>query len=327
MAHRRLTDGMRRVALSLCLAAALLVPGCKSGKKPVTTSVERISVKLPPEVAERESTKIVRRVNRNIDLWQELLLQGKPSQAHGLRLSIAREVDENFPVFESVAREGEFTQLRNLAVKGVAFASAKRADARALLDHLLGDPQITILQNAALGHGILGDPDTDLSKLIALAGHGDVEVRTNAASSLGKLFRLKEIPRELSQEYRIAIDRLGGLMLEQTSVRARRAAVVALANLHHPETLPLLVNSLEDEDVQVQISGLFGLKELADQRALDPVLQYLRGNPSEAGASWAAEVLVRIALEGGFTQDASELEALGTNPGAWKSWFDTARMR
>jgi len=327
MARRRLTDGMRTVSLSLCMAAALLAPGCKSRKQPVTTSIERISVNLPPEVAERESTKIVRRVNRNIDLWQELLLQGKPSQAHGLRLSIAREVDENFPVFESVAREGEFTQLRNLAVKGVAFASAQRAAARALLDLLLGDPQITIVQNAALALGILGDPDTDLGKLIALAGHGDVEVRTNAASSLGKLFRLKEIPRELTQEYRVALDRLGGLMLEQTSARARRAAVVALANLHHPDALPLLVNALEDDDVQVQIAGLFGLRDLADQRALEPVLQYLRGNPSEAGASWAVEALVRIALEGGFTKEPAELESLGANAGAWKSWFEKARTR
>jgi len=183
MARRRPNGGMRTVALALVALAALGAPGCKSRKPAVTTPVERISVKLPPEVAEKESTKIVRRVNRNIDLWQELLLQGKPSQAHGLRQSIAREVDENYAVFESVAREGEYTQLRNLAVKGLGFAAARRAEARAALDALLDDPQITIVQNASLALGILGDPATELAKLIALLAHGDLEVRTNAASS------------------------------------------------------------------------------------------------------------------------------------------------
>jgi len=311
---------------ALLLALLLVSPSCKS-KPPLTTPVEAISVKIPPEVAEKETTKTVRRVNRNVDLWQELLAQGKTTQAHSLRQSIARDVDENFDAVATVAREGEFTQLRNLAVKGLGFSRERRADARALLDTLLGDPQLTIVQNAALSLGILADPETDLTKLVALLAHGDAEVRTNAATALAKLFRVRETPRDLTPEYQVAADRLAAVLADAKHARARRAAVFAFANLHHPHMLPFLIDALEDEDVQVQIGALYGLKELADERALEPLLRYLDGDPSEAGASWAQEALTRIALVSGLAKDAGELDGLGGKTQKWREWFEKARAR
>jgi HEAT repeat protein len=306
------------------LLTAVCLLGCRS-RPPVTNPVEQIAVKLPAHISERESTKTVRRINRNVDLWQELLAQGKTTQAHGLQQSISRDVDENYDAIAQVAREGEFTQLRNLAVKCLGFARKRRDEARDLLDALLDDPQLTLVQNAALALGILAHPKTDLTKLIGLLAHGDAEVRANAATSLAKLFRTRETPRDLTPEYVIAADRLAALLADGKHVRGRRAAAFAFANMHHPDMLPHLLAAIQDDDAQVQIGGLYGVKELEDERALEDLYRYLDRGPGEAGASWAKEALVRIAIRTGLAKEPGELEKLGTSARAWREWFEKAR--
>ena len=214
-----------------------------------------------------------------------------------------------------------------MAVKCLGFAIEKRARARDILLKLCDDPDLTIVQNAALAVGILRDKQTDLTPLVKLLAHGDLTVRTNAATSLRDLFLVIPTPRDLTPQYWTAIDRLVTLLHEKSSPRGRRAAVWALANLRHPETLPHLISALEDPDEIVQIGGLYGIEVLGDQRALDPVLEYLHKGPTTNGASWARKALVRIAVQGGFAKTASELDELKTNWRAWRDWFRAARMK
>ena len=197
----------------------------------------------------------------------------------------------------------------------------------ALLVRLFQDPEPVIVSNAALGVGILRDPKADLTPLVALLAHPELEVRINAASSLKELFVIRDTPRELNAQYITALDRLVGLLHEKRSVRARRAASWAIANMHHPDTLDHLISALADKDEMVQIGGLYGIELLGDQRALEPLLEYLEGGPTREGESWARKALVKIAVQGGFAQTASELDALSTSPREWRNWFRAARNK
>ncbi|MHC4930773.1 MAG: hypothetical protein ACYTGV_01090, partial [Planctomycetota bacterium] len=76
-----------------------------------------------------------------------------------------------------------------------------------------------------------------------------------------------------------------------------------------------------------QIGGLRGLELLGDQRSLDPLLDYLDDAPTTEAASWARQALEKIAIQGGFAQNAGELTELGTNARLWRKWFRGARMR
>ncbi len=274
-----------------------------------------------------EVGRLLRSTERNVRHFFELRLQGKTEVMVTLRRTLGRTVDQNFATFRDVALNGEFLLHRNTAVKCIGFAIRKRKEAQSVLLKLYEDKDITIVQNAAYAVGLLQDPETDLTPIVALMGRGDVNVRTNAASSLGALFLIKPTPRELPPQYWSAIDRLVALLHDKTSIRGRRAAAWALANLRHPDVLEHLLGALQDSDETVQIGGLHGLERLGDQRALDPVIEYLRGGPTTQGASWARKVLIRIAVQGGFAKIPSELDELGTDPKSWTEWFRAARMK
>ncbi|MGH7162741.1 MAG: HEAT repeat domain-containing protein, partial [Planctomycetota bacterium] len=282
---------VRRAACALLLAA---LAGCRSGDRK-TTQVTPVP-RLPKEVSERESTKLVLRTKRNIAMWQELKDQGKPTQARSLRSAIAGEVDRQFDDFLSVAREGEVLQLRSPAVMALGFAQERRDAARDALLGFLEDPSAYIVQNALRALGVLAHPETDLTVLIRMVGHGDPVARANAADALGVLFYQRATPRELTQEYRVAIERLGTLLVDRTNTPGRRAAAGALGNIHHPDVLELLVLALKDEDETVQIAALAGLRELADPRSLETLFAFLDDTSNDAAASWAREALARIAV-------------------------------
>ena len=96
--------------------------------------------------------------------------------------------------------------------------------------------------------------------------------------------------------------------------------------MHHPETLDLLVGALQDSDREVQIGALHGLEVLKDQRALEPILEYLEGGPTEGAASWARKALTSIVLAMGLAYTPSELQYLEANPKLWRKWIRGARM-
>ena len=315
-----------RLALPLVVVCALAwCAGCKSNDKEITTIVKVGEMDNAPEVVGNEQMRTVRATERNIAQWVELNQQGRTTQALALRVTISQSVDDNFETFEKVAREGGLLLGRNMAVKCIGFAREHRVEALALLVDLCRDKSPTIQANAVLGMGVLADPDTDLTEPIRLLSAGDIEVRTNAAWALKDLFIVIPTPRELTPQYFTAIERLATLLNDPSSARARRSACWALAKIHHPETLDLLVGALEDDDREVQIGALHGLEVLRDQRGIDPILAYLDGGPTEGASSWAQKALVSIVLASGLAHTASELEYLEANPKLWRKWIRSAR--
>ncbi len=319
-------DRMFRIGFLLALLALW---GCKS--KPESTAVVKAgSAKDAPELDSDKGSQLARATERNVDQYYELLRQGRTQQSVALRQVVARAVDDDWATFAAVANDEKRSIVRNMSVKCISFASAKRVEARELLLGICANKPPKppwLLANAVLGIGNLLDRETDLTPVISLCGHGDVEVRTNAATALLHLFRVKATPRELTPQYHAAIDRLVTILHDRTSVRGRRAAAWALANLHHPALLDHLISALLDDDEQVQVGGLRGIEQLGDQRALEPLLAYLRKGPTPEGASWAQKALVSIAVQGGFTDKAAELEELGANPKLWEKWFTARRSR
>lgn len=320
--------GTMRVAILGCTLMAMACQGPGKKEEDRTSKAVNNEVALDQhELFGDEASRLLRSTEKNVRQYRELLLQGQTQAAMAMRRTVGDTVDREFATFESVATKGKLLIQRNQAVKCLGFARRMRHRARDVLVGLFEDPEPVIVSNAVLGIGILRDPETDLTPIVSLLAHPDLAVRTNAASALKELFLIKETPRELNAQYITALDRLVGLLHEKRAVRARRAAAWAIANMHHPATLDHLVSALSDSDEMVQIGGLHGIEMLGDQRALKPLLEYLRGGPTREAESWARQALVKIAVQGGFAKTESELDGVGTSPREWEEWFRAARSR
>jgi len=322
-AQRRPTSKMRCALWGLLLLAA----ACETSKTGDTTLLDTEAIKDAPEVTGDEDTRLVRRTERNVKNFEELRLQGQTGSMVAVRRTIGRTVDENFPTFQRIALDKSGAVQRNMAIQAIGFAIEYRVKARDLLLSLLDEDDPWILANAALSLSVLKDSETDVSRLITLVGHADKEVRTSAATALMEIYNVQQTPRQLTPQHYAAIDRLISLLHDKSTTRGRRAAVFALANLQHPETLDHLASALEDSDELVQIGGLYGIERLGDQRALEPVFEFMSTTPSAEAASWAKKALVRIAVQGGFTKTPSELDKLGTSSKLWRRWFRAARNK
>ncbi|MEE8106402.1 MAG: HEAT repeat domain-containing protein [Planctomycetota bacterium] len=287
---------------------------------------------LPKSLTDKESTKLVRATNRNIQNWHDLMfVQGSTLAGQALRKNIQETVDDNFETFSQVALtpDHDYKPLAIMAVRGIAFSFKHRDEGRDILLSLLQNESPTMIANAALGLGMLKSKKTseiDLATLITLLEHRNRGVRTNAADALGELFRIKQTPRELTSMYREAIDRLTVIGQDRDNVFGRRAASAALGNLHHPASFDALVEMLDDTDIQVQIGVLDALRKLKDPRALEYVLDYLDDNSTGPGGSHAQKTLEDICISAGLMKDARDATDLGTSARRWRQYIDAARM-
>lgn len=286
-------------------------------------------VKKALEEGGDEQGQLVRRTYQNVRRYEELRIEGQEQPMAAMRRTIGRTVDEGFGVFEKYAFDKESTTLRNWAISCLGFAIEKRVDATRLLESLLKDPASPpwFLGNACMALSVLHDKETDLSVVIPLVSHPDPEVRTCAATAIKEIWLVIPTPRDLTPQYYAAIDRLVALLHDDATTRGRRAAVWALANLHHPAVLEHLISALNDRDVEVQIGGLRGIEMLGDPRALEALFEYLDGSPQDGPASFAVRALQQIAVQNGFAQTKSELESLGTSDRAWRKWFKAQRTK
>jgi len=323
--------GVVRYAL---LVAGWLLPGACSSSTTAGDGADVVvrheaKVKEALEMQGDEAGQLIRRTHQNVRRYEELRIEGQTQAMAAMRQTIGRTVDEDFDVFRAQALDAGSLTLRNWAVACIGFAIEKRAAARKLLESLLTAPDQPpwVLANACLALRVLRDPETDLTVLIPFIGNADPEVRTNAATALGELWGGMQTPRELTPQHYAAIDRLVSLLHDPATTRGRRAAVIALANLRHPDVLDHLVSALQDPDPVVQIGGLMGIERLGDARALDPLFEYLEGSPSDEAASWAVNALKAIAVQNGFTQTPSELDSLGTSGRQWRKWFRAQRTK
>lgn len=316
---------MRRVLGTV----ALLLGACSAPKKEPDISVPYDDqVKEALEQGGNEEGQLIRRTYMNVRRYEELRVEMQEQPMAALRRTIGQSVDADFDVFKRHAldKTGSST-LRNWAFACLGFAIEKRVAARELLQSFLVDPdaQPWLLANACMALAVLKDKETDLSLVIPLVGHGNPEVRANAATAIKEVWFVSTPPRELTPQYYAAIDRLVALLHDDATVRGRRAAVWALANLHHPAVLDHLVAALQDEDAEVQIGGLRGIEMLGDARALEPLFDYLDDDPAEGPTSFAVRALQQIAVQNGFAQTKSELESIGTSGKAWRKWFRAKR--
>jgi len=309
---------------------ALLLAGCASDKKePSLTVPYEDKVKEALDEGGNEQGQLVRRTYMNVRRYEELRVEMQEQPMAAMRRTIARSVDDDFDVFKRYALDKTSATLRNWAVGCLGFAIEKRAEARKLLESLLVDEDSPpwVLANACQALSVLKDKDTNLNLVIRLVGHGDPEVRTSAATAIKEIWLVTPTPRELTPEYFAAIDRLVNLLHDDATIRGRRAAVWAFANLHHPAVLDHLISALNDPDDEVQIGGLRGIEMLGDPRALDALFTYLDGSPQEGPASFAVRALQQIAVQNGFAQTKSELESLGTSGKAWRKWYKAQRAK
>jgi HEAT repeat protein len=321
-----------RMSMRFFLPVLAALACCKSSGQGDVTNIVEVgagAVEQRPEVALGEDAKLVRNTEESVKRYEELRLQGLTRAMSALRDSIATSVDQDFPVYRDMALESKLYLHRNMAVKCLGFAREKRADAREALLLIASKPdeQPFLRANAMRSIGILRDPDTPLEPIVSMLGSGDPQMRTAAAEAFKELALVRETPRELTPQYHTAIERLSTMLYDKANRSGRRAAVWALANLRHPDTLDNLLAALGDSDEQVQIGALRGLELLGDQRAIDPILKYLRDGPSSSAESWATLTLKAIALQGGFTKDPGELIPLGSNPRKWEEFFRAARMK
>ncbi len=327
---RRGTHRRQLVSVSFCLIAAGLVPACESTKKQETETSAAFRAEAEEEnsplFSSDEGIRLIRSTERNVKHFLELRIQGETQQMLAVRRAISRSVDDNFDTFRDTALKSEFIVHRNMAVKCLGFSTDNREKARVALIELTEGADLTLVKNAALGLGLLRQKNTDVTVLVKLLAHGDVEVRTNAATALKDIWIIKETPRELTPQYWTAIDRLISLLHQKQSIRGRRAAVWALANLRHPDVLEHLVSGLKDQDEYVQIGGLYGIRVLGDQRAIEPLLEFLENGPTTATESYAKNALVAIAVQSGFAKTPSECDDLAANPKAWRQWLIAKRM-
>jgi len=312
------------------LVTALLVGGCASEKKEPSLIVPyEDKVRAALDETGNERGQLVRRTYMNVRRYEELRIEMQEQPMAAMRRTIARTVDDDFDTFQHYALDKTSATLRNWAVACLGFAIEKHVEARKLLQSLILDEDSPpwLLANACQALSVLKDKDTDLNLVIRLVGHGDPEVRTSAATAIKEIWLVTPTPRELTPEYYAAIDRLVGLLHDDATTRGRRAAVWALANLHHPAVLDHLISALNDPDAEVRIGGLRGIEMLGDPRALDALFEYLDGSPQDGPASFAVRALQQIAVQNGFSQTKSELESLGTSGKAWRKWFKAARLK
>ncbi len=318
--------GVMRRALG---AFVFLLGACSAPRKEADIVVPyEDQVKAELEQQGNEQGQLVRRTYLNVRRYEELRIEMQEQPMAAMRRTIGQSVDENFDVFKEHAldKEGSAT-LRNWAFACLGFAIEKRVAARQLLQSFLLDPDSPpwLLSNACQALSVLKDKETDLSLVIPLVGHGNPEVRTNAATAIKEIWLVTVPPRDLNPQYYAAIDRLVGLLHDDATTRGRRAAVWALANLHHPVVLDHLVSGLEDEDTEVQIGALVGIERLGDARALEPLFEYLDEEPEDGPASFAVRALQQIAVQNGFALTKTELESLGTSSKAWRKWYRAKR--
>lgn len=322
---RRATGGLRRGAVLAFALAACSAPK----KEPAIGAPYEDQVKEALENEGNEEGQLVRRTRMNVRRYEELRIEMQEQPMAAMRRTIAQTVDESFDVFARYARDTQSSTLRTWAITCVGFASEKRVQARQLLESLLSalDVPPWDLANACQALAVLRDKETDLSLVIPLVGHGNPEVRASAATAIKEIWFVTGSPRELTPQHYAAIDRLVSLLHDRATIRGRRAAAWALANLRNPAVLEHLISALEDDDPEVQIGGLRGIEMLGDARALDPLFEYLDSNPAEGPTSFAVRALQQIAVQNGFAQTKSELESIGTSGKAWRKWFRAQRSK
>ena len=320
-------------ARSFPVVLAFAVAGCVSTDEPKdVTNIVSVGVgaaEEQPDVASDDATRRVRNTAESVKRYEELRLQGNSRAMIALRTTIARTIDENFDDFRNMALDGQSYLHRNMAVKCLGFANERRADASEVLIEIASTPneKIFLIANSARGLGLLRDPDTPLGPVVALMGSGDPTIRTSAATALKEIVLVKKTPRELTPLYLTALERCATMLYDKYNRYGRRAAVYALANMRHPDTFDHLVAALEDGDEQVQIGGLRGLELLGDQRAIEPLLEYLGGGAASAPGTWAIKALKAIALQSGLAKSPADMADLSDSPRAWREFFRNARMQ
>ena len=170
--------------------------------------------------------------------------------------------------------------VRMAAIEALTYLGDSSA-AAALLELLLYDELPDVRQAAADALRAL-DTARTLGRLLAFLDDDSPSVREAASRALGHLGDPA------------AVDALGRVLLFDTDVDVREAAARALGMLSHDGVLAFLLEALRDIDPRVQQASAQVLGELADRRAIGPLIDVALFDDGRSVRQAAAEALGRL---------------------------------
>ena len=178
------------------------------------------------------------------------------------------------------ALDNASASVRKAAIEALSYLGDPSA-AASMLEILLYDDFPDVRQAAADALRAL-DPAQALARLLKFLGDDSPSVRQAASRALGHLGDPA------------AVDALGRALFFDTDAEVREAAARALGMLSHDGVLAFLLEALRDIDPRVQKASAQVLGELADRRAIAPLIDVALFDDDQGVRQAAAEALGRL---------------------------------
>jgi hypothetical protein len=318
-----------RFPVSILLSLALLA-GCSSTPTDPEEPAPGESAEAEnPDGAPEAPENLLKKPERLKLYWQleqygERYMRAQDKSEIGTRRAVHEEllrplVDENLEeLLRTLAREDE-SEFRRIAALGLGFGTDAGRIVPALAP-VLGEEDVTLVNNAVLGLWVLDDPRTPVRPLVELLNHPDPDIRNNAPMALARTLRARK--REglgPDREIKRASGRLVLLVstpTEDDHVRAHAAA--ALGAIGDPAATDILVNLLDDDSSAVRTRSAEGLGMLGREEAITPLIDALNASRAPTERRMIIASLTHIAKIRGYPCDP---EALGAKAENWRNWY------
>ncbi len=250
---------------------------------------------------------------------------GEAARAHALALetAIARDVVRRMDAVLRQAEQGVNPRWRRAAARGLGFVSDGRA--RPVLEGLLGESDVRLLVDVLVSLARRAAVDTSAAaedRLVLLVGHGDADVRSNAALCLARVFRARArlgMPvMEPADRIPVAEAVILGALFDPADPIVRGNAAQALGVLGGPACEDALQNGLRETDLFVRLSCVQALARSGSGRSVAPILDAMAVARETAMRQASALALGAIAEREGRRPPLADL---GTDAAKWRAWF------
>jgi len=324
---------MRAVPYALILFLLLL--GCQSSSPPRPEPGENGAAKekeAEPEkpknlLAENERSQLYFDLDQYTGRYMAAREEGNARAWLSLHASVLMPmVDRNLDELLRTVRSTGEPRYRLIAARALGFGSRSERIVPALVS-LLGDAEPNLVSSALVSIYLLGWDRTPIEPLVQLLNHTDMLVRSNDALALYAVFRARAKEEGGAVRMTTAVREASGRLVaiahrpeEDPFVRAHAAS--ALGAIGDPAAADVLINLLIDEYMVVRIHAAQGLGNLGQESAIVPLIKMLRSAESGNEARIIAASLEKIAIALGYPCDG---EALGTDEGNWRSWYEAVR--
>lgn len=243
-----------RAALAVTLALAL--PGCSSSGS-ADEELGDPTPYTPPEPEEPDTIGyFLTRYDESVRAWTNYKLRERTPEVERRLRGLERELRQRANRrLDELIEQVETGPPINRSVAAVALGFTGDPAAQGPLLSALSDPVDDVVQNALLGLGQLGRPDTPTSEITYLMRSStDPWIRSNAA------FALQRIVASGAEGEDILVAARAGLGDEEAGVRAQCAAVVGMLN--DDESVEVLSDLLYDDVVLVAAASASSLSRI-----------------------------------------------------------------